>query len=136
MHSYRIRCFDNTFDLNPEWPTIPNRSQCDCVRGIRCYTWYEYSILTLSLSLWEREGVRGLLMGKRQYATRDEYGGIGQRTLPSHLLRLCREFRKHPTRTEEILWTCLRNGRFENLKFRRQHPIGRYIADFFAVRRS
>ncbi len=31
-----------------------------------------------------------------------------------------------------MLWEALRNRRFCNIKFRRQHPIGRYIVDFYA----
>lgn len=35
------------------------------------------------------------------------------------------------TDAEKLMWTQLRNRCFENLKFRRQHPIPPYIADFF-----
>jgi very-short-patch-repair endonuclease len=35
-----------------------------------------------------------------------------------------------PTRAEEMLWLHLRAGRLDGLKFRRQVPIGPYIADF------
>ena len=31
---------------------------------------------------------------------------------------------------ELLLWSHLRAGRFEGMKFRWQHPIGKYIADF------
>jgi very-short-patch-repair endonuclease len=51
--------------------------------------------------------------------------------LPEYLLKLCRDFRKHPTETEAMLWECLRNSQLHDYKFRRQHPIGRYIADFY-----
>ncbi|MGE0753486.1 MAG: DUF559 domain-containing protein [Variibacter sp.] len=37
---------------------------------------------------------------------------------------------------EVILWRALRGGRLHNLRFRRQHPIGPYILDFFLLRRS
>ena len=46
-------------------------------------------------------------------------------------LRFRREQRAIPTRIEEILWRCLRGRRFQGLKFRRQHSIGPYIADFY-----
>jgi len=36
------------------------------------------------------------------------------------------------TPEEEILWEKLRNRRFENVKFRRQVPMGNYIADFLS----
>ena len=51
--------------------------------------------------------------------------------LPDYLVDLCREFRKHPTDTESMLWACLRDRQLHGFKFRRQHPIGRYIADFY-----
>jgi very-short-patch-repair endonuclease len=54
-----------------------------------------------------------------------------RKRLPDYLLQLCREFRKHPTETEAMLWACLRNRLLHGYKFRRQHPIGRYIADFY-----
>ena len=54
-----------------------------------------------------------------------------RKRLPEYLLQLCRDFRKHPTETEAMLWECLRDRRFHGYKFRRQHPIGRYIADSY-----
>ena len=42
-----------------------------------------------------------------------------------------RENRKQPTRTEKILWTHLRNRKLRGFKFRRQHPISDFIADFY-----
>lgn len=39
--------------------------------------------------------------------------------------------RKNMTVAESILWEELRNKRLLNLKFRRQHPIGIYIVDFY-----
>ena len=44
---------------------------------------------------------------------------------------LARRLRRRPTNAEEILWACLRNRRSTGAKFRRQHPLGRYIADFY-----
>ncbi|MDB5859105.1 MAG: hypothetical protein JWQ76_2794 [Ramlibacter sp.] len=38
--------------------------------------------------------------------------------------------RKVPTDAESLLWRHLRNRQFQGLKFRRQHPIGKYYADF------
>ncbi len=35
------------------------------------------------------------------------------------------------THAEARLWSWLRNRRFGDHKFRRQHPIGEYIADFY-----
>ncbi len=38
--------------------------------------------------------------------------------------------RREPTFNERILWNLLRNRRLDDLKFRRQVPIGPYIVDF------
>ncbi|MDD3645918.1 MAG: DUF559 domain-containing protein [Candidatus Gracilibacteria bacterium] len=51
---------------------------------------------------------------------------------PGYVFDLAKEFRQHPTNSEEKLWGILRNNNLENIKFRRQHPIGRYIADFYS----
>ena len=39
--------------------------------------------------------------------------------------------RVRSTDAEKILWQLLRAKRFCGLKFRRQHPINRFIADFY-----
>jgi very-short-patch-repair endonuclease len=41
-----------------------------------------------------------------------------------------RELRKQMPSAERILWSCLRRGRMEGFRFRRQHPVGPFIADF------
>jgi len=41
--------------------------------------------------------------------------------------------RTSQTDAESLLWYHLRNRRFMGIKFRRQHPIGRYIADFYSA---
>jgi very-short-patch-repair endonuclease len=41
-----------------------------------------------------------------------------------------RTMRREPTLAEKHLWTLLRDRRLGGLKFRRQVPLGRYIADF------
>jgi len=47
------------------------------------------------------------------------------------LVERARELRKSQTPAEQILWEMIRDRRFLNLKFRRQHQIGDYIADFY-----
>jgi very-short-patch-repair endonuclease len=47
-----------------------------------------------------------------------------------------REFRKHPTFSEKILWNSLRNRRMAGVKFRRQHPVGQFVLDFFCREKS
>ena len=44
---------------------------------------------------------------------------------------ICRELRKHPTPSEDLLWQALRNRRLTGLKFLRQHPFGPSIVDFY-----
>lgn len=51
--------------------------------------------------------------------------------VPRYVMELARGFRKAPTSTEDFLWQCIRDRRLNGYKFRRQHPIGRYIADFY-----
>jgi len=41
-----------------------------------------------------------------------------------------RHLRRNQTDVERKLWFALRGRRFHNFKFRRQQPIGPYIADF------
>jgi very-short-patch-repair endonuclease len=44
-----------------------------------------------------------------------------------------RALRAAQTEVESRLWQRLRNRQLEGAKFRRQHPIGLYIADFFCL---
>ena len=41
-----------------------------------------------------------------------------------------RAMRRVPTEPERLLWARLRDRRLGGFKFRRQHPIGAFIADF------
>ena len=41
-----------------------------------------------------------------------------------------RSMRREPTEAEDRLWHELRGRRLDNIKFRRQVPMGRYVADF------
>jgi very-short-patch-repair endonuclease len=42
-----------------------------------------------------------------------------------------KRLRREMTLPEVVLWDCLRKGRLSGLQFRRQHPIGSYILDFY-----
>ena len=42
-----------------------------------------------------------------------------------------KELRTNMTKAERILWEALRNGKRNDFKFRRQHPIYTFIADFY-----
>ena len=45
--------------------------------------------------------------------------------------QLARKLRRDGTDVERRLWHRLRNGKIGNAHFRRQHPAGRYILDFY-----
>ncbi|WP_202314263.1 endonuclease domain-containing protein [Mesorhizobium sp. L-8-10] len=47
--------------------------------------------------------------------------------------RFARAMRRAPTDAEEKLWAELRDRRLDRIKFRRQLPIGNYIADFVCL---
>ena len=44
-----------------------------------------------------------------------------------------RRLRRDSTDVERLLWGALRGRRFQTYKFRRQHPIGRYVVDFICL---
>ncbi len=44
-----------------------------------------------------------------------------------------RVLRGDPSNAEQKLWEKLRGRRFQNLKFRRQYPIGSYVTDFCCI---
>jgi very-short-patch-repair endonuclease len=49
-------------------------------------------------------------------------------------LRFAKKLRTEMTDAETKLWQELRTHRFENYKFKRQQPIGKYIADFVCLK--
>jgi very-short-patch-repair endonuclease len=49
----------------------------------------------------------------------------------TNIRRRAKELRKQATPAEKILWEQLRNRQLHGLKFRRQHPIGNFIVDFY-----
>ena len=55
------------------------------------------------------------------------FSGSSQRTFSN-----ARELRKSMTKAEVILWERLRNRKLNGVKFRRQHPISGFIADFYS----
>ena len=56
-------------------------------------------------------------------------GGIPP--IPPDILKNARSLRSKQTDAEQLLWGLVRDRRFAGKKFRRQHPIGRYILDFY-----
>jgi very-short-patch-repair endonuclease len=53
------------------------------------------------------------------------------RQIPEALLQRARELRQRQTPAEKLLWECLRDRRLYDAKFRRQHNLGQFIADFY-----
>ena len=51
--------------------------------------------------------------------------------LPEDLKTWAKEMRKQMPVAEVLLWKLLLNRSIAGAKFRRQHPIGRYILDFY-----
>ena len=44
------------------------------------------------------------------------------------------QLRSRMTPAEQVLWEALRDRRLNGLRFRRQHPAGRFILDFYCSR--
>ncbi len=51
-------------------------------------------------------------------------------------ITIAKKLRISSTDTEKYLWKYLRGRQLEEIKFRRQHPIGRYIVDFINLERK
>ena len=83
-------------------------------------------------SRWEGEGeadtslVEEETVGYR-YADPAFYGLLRQYAL---------QMRETPTEAEDILWNALKTKQLNNYKFRRQHIIDRYIADFVCLKQK
>jgi very-short-patch-repair endonuclease len=52
------------------------------------------------------------------------------------IFRNAKELRKSMTEAEEMLWKQIRNNKLKGLKFRRQHPLDIFIADFYCHERK
>ena len=50
------------------------------------------------------------------------------------VFKKAKQLRKDETEAEKILWTRLNKNQMMGLQFRRQHPINRFIADFYCAR--
>jgi very-short-patch-repair endonuclease len=52
------------------------------------------------------------------------------------ILDAAKVHRQEPTTAEAVLWSALRRQQLCGLSFRRQHPIGRFILDFYCPRKK
>ncbi len=65
---------------------------------------------------------------------RGAVGALPPQQLPrasAELQQAARDLRQGQTKSEAILWKALRNRGANGLKFRRQHPVGAFIIDFY-----
>ena len=53
--------------------------------------------------------------------------------ISSNVTNNARTLRKRMTDVEQLLWHKIRSRQLRNYRFRRQHPIGRYIVDFICL---
>lgn len=61
----------------------------------------------------------------RQYQKNLNYGAS------QDIIEKAKNLRKRMTESEKLLWSKLRNKQVDGFKFRRQHPIWIFIADFY-----
>ena len=77
-------------------------------------------------SVWKSQPpcppLKGAKVGRVQHSADPVYYG--------KLKEYAQENRNHPTEAESLLWNVLSGKGLEGAKFRRQHIIGQYIADF------
>ncbi|MFI3196785.1 MAG: DUF559 domain-containing protein [Methylococcaceae bacterium] len=102
-----------------------------------------YSTIAANPLQWEQWKNLGMLEAFPPSPHRGEGRGEGQnnpqiktrtKTERSEILNtFAQEMRHAPTETEARMWYFLRNRRLGGWKFRRQHPLGKYIADFICV---
>ncbi len=60
------------------------------------------------------------------------YRSIGSLRFPSlSVVEHARGMRKNPTSAEQMLWQAIRGRKVNQLYFRRQRPVGKYILDFY-----
>jgi methionyl-tRNA formyltransferase len=104
----------NTFRAYTPWPGI--------------YSWYEGKRLVLEeVSIYKKPDLWiSSPQGEEGYSLRQWYIVV-----PDYVKELSKNLRQGQTDLEKIVWEMLRNRKFHGLKFRRQHTVWRYIADFY-----
>ena len=68
--------------------------------------------------------------GARQ-AGRGENHAWAPTPVPPALLQVARNLRQHMTDVEQCLWQCLHGKQLDGFRFRKQHPIARFVLDFY-----
>jgi very-short-patch-repair endonuclease len=47
-----------------------------------------------------------------------------------------KDLRNNPTKTEKLIWDLLKGKKLEGCKFIRQYGVGRYVIDFYCVKKK
>ncbi len=55
---------------------------------------------------------------------------------PKYVVKRAQELRVNMTPTEKLLWDRIKEKQIEGYKFRRQHPVYRYILDFYCAEKN
>ncbi|MFH0977589.1 MAG: DUF559 domain-containing protein [Spirochaetota bacterium] len=50
---------------------------------------------------------------------------------PDYIIQLARDMRNNMTIAEKKLWSAINKKQIDGFKFRNQHPVNRYILDFY-----
>ncbi len=58
---------------------------------------------------------------------------VRRRESSASVKQAARDLRKRATNSERILWGVLRDRGLDGYKWRRQHPFGRFIVDFYSA---
>ena len=75
------------------------------------------------------------MRGRGTVRRSDSVGGWwrGKLQAPTLTLKRARNLRKTMTLPEVLVWQALRGKKLRGLQFRRQHPVGPYILDFYCA---
>ena len=98
--------------------------------------------ITDTYNSWRRENVPPVPLGEDQGFENENVPAVplgegrGEGSprsvgIPEKLLKFARELRTNQTDAEKLLWKLLRNRQIAGAKFRRQHPLDKYILDFY-----
>ena len=71
--------------------------------------------------------------GTDAYPRLEELLHISHTALVKNAVRMARLLRKKETWAEKLMWSWLRERRFSDYKFRRQHTFAHYLLDFFCL---
>ena len=96
----------------------------------QCKSWIDGGLMPRAVT-------RDLDWGIKVPASPDPSHGGGYKTADPMVYKLLKEFvteqRSNPTEAEKVLWEVVRGKNLEGHKFRRQHVIGNFIADFVCL---